>query len=302
MKISDKLKGYGFAFLATVAMANVFVFSKAVLNELNLYQFGFYWFGLAILWNILYAVPTGKWKIIKRIGRNEYRILFIHGLLELGGTTLFFLSIEKTSDPAIMSFLQNLVPLFVIVMGISFLGERFTFLQFTGMLITLAGAIVTSFSGNISETGFFVPGSVYLIASTIFLATSTIISKRYIKNLDPGLLAINRSVYLFFLAFLLMLLNNESFSISRTALLNTLIGSLVGPFLTALSNYSALKYIEASKSTIIQSSKGLFVTIGAWMYFETIPLSFQVTGGIITIIGVIILVLARDATAKRLKI
>jgi len=294
MNIPDKIKGYGFAFLATVSMANVYVFSKAALNELSLYQFGLYWFGLAIVWNILYAIPTGNWKIIKRLGKKEYRILFVLGIIELFGTILFFMSIEKADDPAIMSFLQNMVPLFVILMGVSLLGERFTVLQFSGMLITLSGAVVTSFTGDIADKGFFVPGTGLMLASTVFQATTMIISKKYIKKLDPGLLAINRSVYLFLTAFVLMLSNGESFIISGQALFNVSLGSLLGPFLTAFSMYSALRFIQASKSSIIQSSKGIFVTIGAWMYFRTIPESFQVIGGIITIIGVIILISARD--------
>lgn len=300
MIIADKIKGYGFAFLATVSMANVYVFSKAALNELNLYQFGFYWFGLAIIWNILYAVPTGKWRIIKRLGRKEARILLVLGVVELFGTILFFMSIEKANDPAIMSFLQNLVPLLVILMGVTLLGERFTVLQFIAMLITLLGAVVTSFTGNIAEKGFFVPGTGFMLASTVFLATTMIITKKHIKTLDPGLLATNRSVYLFLTAFALMLYKGESFSLSGTALFNVSFGSLIGPFLTAFSMYSALKFIEASKSTIIQSAKGIFVTIGAWMYFKTIPESFQVIGGIITIIGVIILITARDYQKKEM--
>jgi len=300
MIIADKIKGYSFAFLATVSMANVYVFSKAALNELNLYQFGFYWFGLAIIWNILYAVPTGKWKIIKRLGRKEARILLVLGVVELFGTILFFMSIEKANDPAIMSFLQNLVPLLVILMGVTLLGERFTVLQFIAMLITLLGAVVTSFTGNIAEKGFFVPGTGFMLASTVFLATTMIITKKYIKTLDPGLLATNRSVYLFLTSFALMLYKGESFSLSGTALFNVSFGSLIGPFLTAFSMYSALKFIEASKSTIIQSAKGIFVTIGAWMYLKTIPESFQVIGGIISIIGVIILITARDYQRKEM--
>ena len=294
MKIPERFKGYLFAFMATVAMANVYVFSKAALNELSLYQFGFFWFAMAILWNLIYAIPTGKIKLIKTLAIKELRILVFLGLLEMIGTALFFLSIKTTTDPAIMSFLQNLVPLFVIMMGVTILGERFTFLQVGGMLITLTGAVVTSFTGNISETGFFVPGTGYMIASSFFLAVIMIISRRFIKKLDPGLLSLNRSVYLFLLAFILMLINSEPFTISGTALLNTMFGSLLGPFLTAISTYSALKYIEASKSSIIQSSKGLFVLIGSWMYFETIPKSFQVLGGIITITGVIILITAKN--------
>ncbi|MEZ5010804.1 MAG: DMT family transporter [Bacteroidales bacterium] len=138
-----------------------------------------------------------------------------------------------------------------------------------------------------------------MIASTFFLATSTIISKKYIKTLDPGLLSLNRSLFLFTLALVLVIVTGDSIIISQKAFFNTMIGSLLGPFLTALSTYSALKYIEASKSTIIQSSKGLFVTIGAFIYFNSIPKSFQVLGGIMTIIGIIILITAREAGAKK---
>jgi drug/metabolite transporter (DMT)-like permease len=299
MKLSDQPKGYIFAFIATISMANVYVFSKAALLELNLYQFGFYWFGFAILWNVIYGIPAGKIEVARALRVNDFKILIVLGILELIGTTLFFMSIEVTTDPAIMSFLQNLVPLFVIIMGVSLLGERFSGIQIVGVILTLTGAAITSFSGGKSGSGVFVPGTLLMIASTLFLATTTIISKKYIKRIDPGLLSLNRSLYLFAFAAILMVVNGEKFIISNRALVNTVIGSILGPFLTALSTYSALKYIEASKSTIIQSSKGLFVTLGAWLYFSTIPKSFQVIGGILTIIGVVVLITAKEKVIKK---
>ncbi len=295
MKISDKGKGYAFALIATLAMANVYVFSKAALNELNLFQFGFFWFGLAIVWNVIYAIPAGKVKVARELKSKQLKLLILLGLIEVVGTSFFFISIETSSNPAIMSFLQNMTPLFVILMGVSILSEKFTIWQIAGMIITLGGAIITSFSGSVKGSGFFVPGTGYMIASTFFIAIGLIISRKYIKKLDPGLLSLNRSLYLFLLAAILMIVNRESFFISNKALLNVAIGSLVGPFLTAISNYSAIKYIEASKSSIVQSSKGLFVTVGAWIYFSSIPEAYQLLGGVVTIIGVIILISAKDA-------
>ncbi|TFH38252.1 MAG: DMT family transporter [Bacteroidia bacterium] len=299
MKLTDQRRGYIFALIATVAMANVYVFSKAALNEISLYQFGFYWFGMAMVWNLLYALPAGKINRVKFLRKKDFRVLLILGVMELVGTSLFFASIETTSSPANMSFLQNLVPLFVILMGVSFLGERFSGFQVLGVVVILAGALVTSFSGNITETGFFVPGSGFMIASTIFLAGTTIISKKYITNLDPGLLSFNRALFLFILSLILMLAFDQPFRIEQSAFLNTMIGSLLGPFLTAFSTFSALRYIDASKSTIIQSSKGLFVTIGAWIYFSSVPRSFQIMGGLLTIIGVIILISAREKSDQK---
>jgi drug/metabolite transporter (DMT)-like permease len=299
MKIPDRPRGYIFAFIATIAMANVYVFSKAALNELTIYQFGFFWFGMAIIWNLIFWIQSGRFRLIKHLSRYDYTVLIIHGLLEVAGTTLFFLAIETASLPAIMSFLQNLVPLFVIIMGVSMLGEKFTGMQVAGVVITMAGAVVTSFTGNVAESGFFVAGTGYMIASTLFLAATTIISKRYIKRIDPGIFTLNRSLFLFTLAIMLMLTRGESFNIPGSAWFNTMVGSLLGPFLTSLSTYTALKYIDASKSTIVQSSKGLFVTIGAWIYFNSIPEAFQVIGGLLTITGIVVLITAREHGVKK---
>lgn len=294
MKISEKGKGYAFALVATLAMANVYVFSKAALVELNLFQFGFFWFGFAILWNVIYAIPAGKVKVARQLKVKQIKLLLLLGVIEVIGTSLLFISIETSDNPAIMSFLQNMTPLFVILMGVTILSERFTAWQVAGIVITLGGAVITSFSGSIKGSGFFVPGTAYMIASTFFTAIGLIISRMYIKKLDPGLLSLNRTLYLFTLAAILMIVNKESFVISNKALFNVVVGSLVGPFLTAISNYSSIKYIEASKSSIVQSSRGLFVTVGAWIYFSSIPHAYQLLGGIITIIGVIILISAKD--------
>lgn len=299
MKLTDRPRGYLFAFIATIAMANVYVFSKAALNELTIYQFGFFWFGMAIAWNLAFWIQSGRFKLVKHLNGRDHMVLMAHGILELVGTTLFFLAIETATFPAIMAFLQNLVPLFVIIMGVSMLGERFTGIQVAGVIITMLGAVVTSFTGNLAESGFFVAGTGYMIASTVFLASTTILSKRFIKSIDPAIFTLNRSLYLFLLAVILMFTRGESFSIPGSALINTMLGSLLGPFLTSLSTYTALKYIDASKSTIVQSSKGLFVTLGAWIYFNSIPEGFQVIGGLLTIIGIIVLITAREHSGKK---
>ena len=75
----------------------------------------------------------------------------------------------------------------------------------------------------------------------------------------------------------------------KYALYNITIGSLLGPFLTAIASYTSLVYIEASRSSIIQSTKGIFVVIGAIIYFGLMPFMNEIFGGIITIIGVILI-------------
>ena len=48
---NNTVKGYLFVVVSVLAMANVYIFSKASLNLVNLSQFGVYWFGFAIIYN-----------------------------------------------------------------------------------------------------------------------------------------------------------------------------------------------------------------------------------------------------------
>jgi drug/metabolite transporter (DMT)-like permease len=288
-----KVRGYALAFLATVAMSNVFIFSKAALNEVDLFQFGFYWFGFAIVWNVLYAIPARRYVEVRNLSRSSIRALVIIGLLELGGTGLFFIAIDIVENPAIVSFLVNLTPLFVTLMGLVFLRERFNIFEGLGFLLTLAGAFIISYKIGGSMEEVFIPGTGYIIVSCFLLAIGFIISKKFITNIDPGILAINRVLYLFAASAILLYAYGSPLAVSWKGFYNMLIGSFVGPFLTAFSQYSALRYIEASRTSIIQSTKSLFVLVGAYVYFNTFPETHQVLGGLITIGGVFLVTLGR---------
>ncbi len=49
-RVNPVFKGISLAFLATLGMANVYVFSKAALLEVSYFQFQFFWFGFALIW------------------------------------------------------------------------------------------------------------------------------------------------------------------------------------------------------------------------------------------------------------
>ncbi len=290
------IKGYLFAFLATLGMANVYIFSKAALSELSIIQFGFFWFAMGFSFSIVYLLWSGKIKLIKSLNRKSKRLLIIIGLLETLAATTMFLSISIIENPAVVSFLSNMTPIFVTLLGISFLKEKFNYIEAIGILFTITGAILISYTGQSSIKDIFIEGTGYILMSSFFLSISLILAKYRIKKLDPGILMINRISYMFLLSLGLMIYTGQSFEISGIAFFNISIGSFLGPFLTAISQYSALKYIEASRTMIVQSTRGLFVAIGAIIYLSILPTAMQIFGGTVTIIGVIIVMIG-----KRLK-
>lgn len=287
------VKGYLFAFLATLGMSNVYIFSKAALAQLDVIQFGFYWFGMALLWSLIYMISSGKIKGVNHLNKRSKIILVIIGIFELVAASTLFLAIETVENPAVVSFLGNLTPIFVTVFGISFLKERFNLIEGIGILMTITGALLISYTGQHKLSEIFIDGTGLITISSLSLSISIIIAKSRIAHIDPSILMINRISYLFIFAVLLMVYTGRSFEISGITIFNVAAGSILGPFMTGLAQYSALQYIEASRTMIIQATRGLFVAIGAIIYLNILPEVMQIVGGTITIVGVIVITLGK---------
>jgi drug/metabolite transporter (DMT)-like permease len=231
--------------------------------------------------------PRGGFSI-KSFTRNDYRTLLFIGLIELVATTSFYAAIAVSSNPAIPSFLRNLEYLFVTVLGFILLSERFGKVALAGAFLTLSGAFIISLRTS-STDSFFTAASGLMLLSTSFYAVRTILAKKHIRDISPVVLAINRAVFLLLFALIFMLFGKHSFSIPKIALINIVAGSFIGPFLTSIFQYSALRYIAASRSAIVQSSTGLFVLAGAFLIFGNLPTPVQIFGGLITMAGVILM-------------
>jgi len=283
-------RGYLYAFIATICGSLVYLFSKAALNEVSLPQFGFYWFLFAIFFNSLMALhPKGGFSV-SALTRADYRSLLLIGLIEIIATSSFYAAIAISDNPAIPSFLRNMEYLFVALLGIILLSERFDNYAKVGGLLTIAGAFIIS-SRFSSFNSLLTGASGLMLVSTSFYAVRTTLAKKHIREISPVVLAINRAVFLLLTALILMFVEGFSFKIPFSALAWIIAGAFIGPFLTSIFQYSALRYIEASRAAIVQSSTGLFVLIGAFLIFGNFPANFQIFGGILTMAGVVLLMI-----------
>lgn len=287
--ISPAVKGTALAFIATLGMANVYVFSKAALLEVNFFQFQFYWFAFAMVWIVPFLLITGMMKKIPVLSRASRITLLFIGLLELGAASLLFLAIQLAENPTTISFLSNLTPIFVTILGIRFLGERFNLVEAIGIILTIGGVILITYTRDTSIREFFGRGSGWILVSSLFSSISIVTAKSRIKDIHPGILTLNRVVFLFLFGLTAMIIKQESFLVPGRALMNMGIGALLGPFLTGFAQYSALRFIEASRTMIIQATRSLFVLVGSMIYLSILPEMLQLIGGIITIVGVIVL-------------
>jgi len=290
---SNTFKGYFFALIATLAFSNVYIFSKAALNEVHLTQFGVYWFAIGTIAALAFAIKNKKLKQLKTLTKQQVLILIILGVLEILTTTTFFLSINIIPDPSITSFLGNMFPVMVTLGGVFLLKERFGWIEAVGVVLALSGAFLISYTGGTTLRTLFISGTGIVFVNAILATSATLVVKVHVKRLSPELLVLNRTTWLLVYSLIMFFIFGQSFSIPASALKNIAIGAILGPFLAIVAVYYSYTYIEASRSAIVQSLKGIFVLIGAYLFFHTFPVKHQLIGGLLTVIGVMIMTFAQ---------
>src|SRR5690554_6591611 len=105
---SDRIKGYFFAVIGTIAFAGEYIFSKAAFAEVDLAQFGVYWFFICTVAIVGWSLIKGKLGAIRNLSGHQMKILLLLGILEILTATLFYLSIYIIPDPAVTSFPGNM--------------------------------------------------------------------------------------------------------------------------------------------------------------------------------------------------
>lgn len=251
---------------------------------------------MALLYNIILSAASGRLRAIVSYSPRSRKALIFIGLLEMLSTFSFFSAIRAIDNPAVVSFLVNTTPVFVTLMSIPFLRDRFTAPEIIGICITLSGAFILSCSGCLSFRDFFIRGAEFAIISCALAAAGIIIAKRNITFIDAYILSLNRVVFILMFFTAGVFISNSSFHISLRSFLNIAAGSFFGPFVAAILQYKSYSYIKASHASLIQNTNGLFVIIGVFFIFGMLPEAHQITGGLITIAGVMMMVYGRDKT------
>ena len=279
-------------------MSNVYIFSKAALKEVSLPQFGFYWFGIAVVLLSIAIIIRKDYKVLSTLGARGYKILLVIGLVDIVSTSLFFLTIKTVENPAIVSFLGNLKPIFVIFFGFLILKERFKGIEIVGLMITLSGGIILGYRPNLSFQMLYDGGMIFILGSMILGAMSMVYIRNNPMKVPSIIYATSRSIILFIASVVYLVISEHGIDISQSALINISLGSMLGPFLAVLASYAAIKNLEAGRVSLVGTSKGVFVLIGAYFVFGSFPSTIQIIGGAITILGVILITLGKKMKIK----
>lgn len=300
MNFSNKLKGSALALLATLSFSNVYLFSKLAMKDTSLSSFGILWFGIALSCNTLYYLSQTKRKKFGDLPQKSKLILILIGLSELISTSAFFLAIQLTENPAIVSFFANTSPIFVIAIGFLFLKIRYNFLAIIGMVITLSGVGLLNL--NLSEIGWesiLTPSNLAALIFAFFYGISLVLAKSEIENIPASMLTVCRTLFLFigFIVYGVVQSEMPHYSLNSFFLITT--GAILGPFLGSILTFISLKFIDASVTTLICTSRSLFIVLEAYVFMSILPEANQLLGGSLTILGILIITIGDISKTRK---
>jgi len=285
----SELKGFLFAGIAAIALANSFIFSKLSFSELDFFQFGFWWFLLGTAWNLIYLLIFRRYQLA---WPNFYKLLtgplLIVTVLEALATALFYYAILKMTNPGVVSFIGNIGPVFVSILGFIVLKESFNRLQLLGIIIAVGGIFTLNYQSYTSISDILIPGSQYVILASFLFAIAAIIARRHFKIIDAGILSFVRALLMLvgFLALIMTFSHFSPFSLKTLGYVS--IGSFLEVFITIIFAYMSFKYIKAFKTSITISTKGIFALISAWIFLGLKPELRELVGGLLSIAGVVL--------------
>ena len=294
----QQTNGYLYALGASLALAASFVFSKSALNHLSMLQFGMFWFSLGVLWNGIWFFTRREYKQLRGDTGRKTGVAVVIAVLEGAATGLFYLAIKAMENPAVVAFIGNIGPVFVTLMGILLLKERFRTLQVVGIVTTIVGVFVINFREG-GFAGFVDPGSIYVISAAFLFSVATIVGRRMHQWLVPGYMSLIRSFLLAVTMALLFLRFGELSPLSLKIWKDLALGSLLETLIVIVFAYQALKMIEATKTSLLISTKGVWTLLLAWIFLGVFPTGLELTGGLLTLVGVWLITWNREPAPQK---
>lgn len=194
-------------------------------------------------------------------------------------------------DAGTASMLSKGSAIFGVLLGLVWLRERFTRMQFVGAAIAIVGTFVIAFQDNADLR----LGALIVVFSTFCYSCHFAVVKRHGGEMD----FVNFLFYrMLFTAVLLILVSAGRNVLGWPSPMGWLMIILTATFDVALSRafyYWALRKLDMSLLSVI-TTLGPVLTIGwALLFFDTLPTMQQLVGGAFVLIGVLIVTLRRAA-------
>jgi len=231
---------------------------------------------------ILYVLSRG-WRNLKVTRRQFSYLVYLALVGTVTADLLYFyaLSMVPVLNAVLIGHMQ---PIFIVLIGFFLLREdKLTRFDYAGIgTMIVAGLLVTTRSlENLSTARLGTVGDAYVLLATIAWATTSIVMRKYLRQLDAGVLTFYR--YLVASAVFIGYLSLGS----RLAISNgyqILVGVVVG--VGTILYYEGLKRIKAAQVGALELSTPFFATLLGFLVLHENVAPMQIAGLVLLLAGI----------------
>jgi drug/metabolite transporter (DMT)-like permease len=288
--------GVSLAVLTAMVSAIGFIAAKPVLGYRDPLSFSVSQFALATGFSLLWLVARRRARTLARVTAGQWTFLVVTALLFLAAVYTMWIGLSRIPATA-ASLLNRLEILVTVLLGMAFLGDRFTRREIAGATVMFLGVVLLRYEAPPSFTaGFYM-----MVLSSMLFGLIEVLNKTRIHAIPPDTFAFCRNALAF--AFFLVaatwrvamkedwtlpgLVDWDGISRGWPLIAAT---ALVGPFLARTLYLHGIRHLDVSRAALINQSQPLFVAVYSAILLHTLPSRREWTGGLLILAGALLLV------------
>ena len=251
---------------------------------------------------LIFAIHHKEWtkEKLKKLSKSEWLFLTVLALLaNCLAPSLFFIAIENTMVTNVV-LISQLEPPLLLFLAWLFLKDNIGPLSFFGSIICLTGvALIVFLQSQTTHLGFG-KGEVYAAAAASIYAISTVIGRRWLKNVPVGIFSVFRSAVGTVIFFIIAnyLFGPEHFIDLTSPFLWKWMLVYGGIIIVSgqLAWDTGIRKSHSTDVSVATSFSPIAGVLGAFLILGELPLMAHYIGGAILFIGIAISLIASVKT------
>ncbi len=229
----------------------------------------------ALLVAFVYILIKRKPKKLKISKKDVAPMIYIALIATLFADFMYVFSLSQVAvvNAVIIGHMQ---PVFIVLFGIFTLkSDKLNSFDYIGILLMIVSGIfvTTGTLENLISFRFGSIGNLFVLSATIAWATTAIVTRKYVKHLNTGVLAFYRFSIAAVVLSIYLIINN-SFFIENNY--QVAVGIIVG--LGTVLYYESLTRIKAAQTSALELSTPVFATFLAFLFLSEVPTIMQIVG------------------------
>jgi drug/metabolite transporter (DMT)-like permease len=236
----------------------------------------------ALLVAFIYIVIKRKKKDLKLSKKDLTPIIYIAIVATLFADFMYVysLSLVPVVNAVIIGHLQ---PIFIVIFGFFILkSDKLSHYDYIGIILLIFSGIFVTTKNIENLVGFRIGtiGDLFVLSATIAWATTAIVTRKYLRNLNTGILTFYRFSIASIVLSIFLLANNRFFIANYYQIA---VGIIIG--IGTILYYESLRRIKAAQTSALELSTPVFATVLAYFLLSETPTSMQFIGVILLLFG-----------------